>query len=70
VEVSNPDEVLEICHLLNPSGCTMTLGSTEFLAETSTRGFPMEQKRTVPRAGKLALSKNTRNNFVESSRPT
>ena len=58
-------------HELNPSGRTVSLGSTQPLTEMSTRVSHGEQRRPVPRANNLAtfvcgLSGNSGSlNFLE-----
>jgi hypothetical protein len=53
LQCSNPDEVIGILNLPNPSSCTMALGSTQPLTEMSTRNLPWGKVRPAREADKL-----------------
>jgi hypothetical protein len=52
---SNPDEV-DFFNLLNPSSRTMALGSTQPLAEMSTRNIPGGKGRQARKADNLTAT--------------
>jgi hypothetical protein len=52
--VLSPDEV-DLFNLLNPSSCTMALGSTQPLTEMSTRNLPGGKGQPARKADNLTI---------------